>query len=355
VIAGSCPSDDDILVAQLVSRKLGIPFEVIDFSKNYEKRVVDYMFSEYEKGRTPNPDILCNREIKFDVFLEKALEVGADFVATGHYCRKDRIEIDGNVLYRLLEGKDRNKDQSYFLCQLSQIQLEKALFPVGELQKPQVRAIADKLGLASAKKKDSQGICFVGKVDLPIFLQQKLKSIVGDIILIPEDSKIYSEIQRFDSKDESQKFACVSQAFHYKPEDGRIVGKHQGAYFYTIGQRKGLGVGGLKEAGFVLDIDVDRNIVYIGIGKEHPGLYRKGLSIENSALHYVRPDLKLTVGKQMDILCRIRYRQALQKATLNLQSEGAYVIFDELQRSIAPGQFAAFYCGDELIGSGVIS
>ena len=355
VIEGSCPGDDDILVAQLVARKLGIPFQVVDFSELYAKRVVDYMFSEYEKGRTPNPDVLCNREIKFDVFLEKANELGADYIATGHYCRKETIEQEGKLVYRLLAGKDPNKDQSYFLCQLSQKQLEKALFPIGELLKPEVRAIADKLGLASAKKKDSQGICFVGKVDLPTFLQQKLKAKTGDIVLIPDDLPKYQENSVDTALKEKDTLELLSKAYTYTPQEGKIAGKHQGAHFYTIGQRKGLGVGGLKEPPFVLDIDVAGNIVYIGMGKDHPGLFRKGLFIQTSELHFIRTDLKIEPGQKMEILCRIRYRQALQKATIFMQNEGAYVIFNEFQRGITPGQFAAFYLKDELIGSGVIS
>jgi tRNA-specific 2-thiouridylase len=355
LVAGSCSIDDDILVAQLVSRKLDIPFEVVDFSESYTKRVVDYLFSEYEKGRTPNPDILCNREIKFDVFLDKAVELGADFVATGHYCRKDTIHKDGKTIYRLLEGKDRNKDQSYFLCQLSQKQLEKALFPVGELQKSEVRTIAEKLGLASAKKKDSQGICFVGKVDLPTFLQQKLKPEKGDIILIPNDFYMYTEKNGNIESDIKKSLNGLSEPYQYRPGDGRIVGSHQGAHFYTIGQRRGLGVGGLKEPPFVLDIDTKQNIVFIGSGKEHPGLFRKGLFIFKEDLHWIRPDLEVINGQTIKISARIRYRQSLQKATFFMQTKGAYLIFNEAQRGITPGQFAAFYIDDELIGSGIIS
>ncbi len=355
VIEGSCPSDDDVLVAKLVARKLDIPFETVDFSEIYAKRVVDYMFSEYEKGRTPNPDVLCNREIKFDVFLDKALELGADFVATGHYCRKETIKKDGKEIHRLLAGKDNNKDQSYFLCQLSQEQLSKSLFPIGELQKSEVRAIADKLALASAHKKDSQGICFVGKVDLPTFLQQKLKSKEGDIILIPKDYSEFSKTENYQFLSLNEQLTLLSEPYVYKTEIGKVVGKHQGAHFYTIGQRKGLGIGGLKEPPFVLDIDVEKNIVYIGEGKQHPGLYRKGLFIANDEIHWVRQDLTVPVNSSIKISARIRYRQPLQNAELYMQDDGIYLVFEEAQRGITSGQFAAFYIEDELIGSGVIN
>ncbi len=354
IIEGSCPGDDDILVARLVARKLKIPFKVTDFSEIYSERVVDYMFSEYKKGRTPNPDVLCNREIKFDVFLKKAEELGADFVATGHYCRKETIVKDGKKIYRLLAGEDNNKDQSYFLCGLSQEQLSKSLFPIGDLKKSEVRLIADKLGLASAKKKDSQGICFVGKVDLPIFLQQKLKPIAGNIILIPKDYSEFKKTEKYLRLNRKEQLKLLSKPYFYSSEAGKTVGKHHGAHFFTIGQRKGLGVGGLKEPAFVLDIDVKKNIVYIGEGKQHPGLYRKTLFIKKGEEHWVRPDLKIPEGDSLDIFVRIRYRQALQKAVLYAEKEGIYIVFENSQRGITPGQFAAFYLGDELIGSGVI-
>ncbi len=355
VIEGSCPSDDDVLVAQLVARKLGIPFQTVDFSELYKKRVVDYMFSEYEKGRTPNPDVLCNREIKFDVFLDKAVELGAELVATGHYCRKESIEKDGKLIHRLLAGMDNNKDQSYFLCQLSQKQLSKALFPIGELQKSKVREIADMLGLASAKKKDSQGICFVGKVDLPTFLQQKLTCKTGNIVLIPDDYSEFNKTMTYKDLNFQSQLELLSEPYSYNLEAGKIVGKHQGAHFYTIGQRRGLGIGGLKEPPFVLGIDVKKNIVYIGEGKQHPGLFRKALFLSKNEIHWVRPDLELNVNKSLKIYARIRYRQTLQDATLYMTKKGAYIIFEEAQRGITSGQFAAFYLEDELIGSGVIS
>ena len=334
VIEGSCPSDDDVLVAQLVARKLDIPFQTVDFSDLYAKRVVNYMFSEYEKGRTPNPDVLCNREIKFDVFLDKAIELGAELVATGHYCRKETIEKDGIQVQRLLAGMDNNKDQSYFLCQLSQKQLEKALFPIGELQKSEVRDIANNLGLASAHKKDSQGICFVGKVDLPTFLQQKLKSKTGDIILIPNDLAEFNKAKDYRSLKFKEQLKLLSEPYFYKHDDGKIVGQHQGAHFYTIGQRRGIGIGGLNEPPFVIDIDVEKNIVYIGEGKQHPGLFRKALFISKEEMHWIRPDLEVYSNDSLKISARIRYRQALQEAILYVQEEGAYIVFEEAQRGI---------------------
>jgi tRNA-uridine 2-sulfurtransferase len=352
--SGSCESDEDQKVAELVAHQLDIPFHTVDFSEIYAKKVVDYIFSEYEKGRTPNPDVLCNREIKFDVFLDKALELGADYVATGHYCRKEEIQKNGKTYYRLLAGSDPNKDQSYFLCQLSQKQLEKSLFPVGDLQKPEVRRIADEISLVNAKKKDSQGICFVGKVDLPTFLQQQLKAKEGDIIKIPADSQQYhSPIPETDDEEELLRY--YSRPYNYTPEMGEVAGRHSGAHFFTVGQRKGLGIGGMKEPPFVIDTDTKNNILYIGEGKQHPGLFRKGLFMEKAELHWVRPDLALKVGERLSVLSRIRYRQPLQKALLYMQAEGAYLIFEEKQRGITSGQFAAFYLDDELIGSGVIS
>ena len=354
VIEGSCPSDDDILIARMVARKLDIPFQTVDFSEMYKNRVVDYMFSEYEKGRTPNPDVLCNREIKFDVFLDKAIELGADLVATGHYCRKETIEKNGKEIYRLLAGKDNKKDQSYFLCGLSQKQLEKAIFPIGELEKSVVRQIADEQNLASAKKKDSQGICFVGKVDLPTFLQQKLKSKKGNIIKIDKNFAEFQKTKNYKELSEKEQLKILSEPYFYTSESGEIVGTHNGAHFYTVGQRRGLGVGGLKEPPFVLHINTEENIVYIGEGKQHPGLFRKGLFINKNEIHYVRDDLKIEVGRKSEVLARIRYRQELQKATVYMQNEGMYIIFNKEQRGITPGQFVALYYDDELFASGVI-
>lgn len=349
VLQGDCPFDDDRNFAEMVARKLQIPFEFVDLSDDYRKRVVDYMFDEYEKGRTPNPDVLCNREIKFDAFMKAALSLNADFVATGHYCRKEEVVVDGKKYYRLLAGLDPNKDQSYFLCQLNQSQLEKALFPIGHLHKPEVRKIAAELSLASADRKDSQGICFVGKVDLPVFLQQKLKSKKGNIIEIP--SEYYKEKNVI----EDNNLVELAKPLAYKPQDGKVIGTHQGAAFFTIGQRKGLNVGGKAEPMFVISTDIEHNIVYAGMGQEHPGLFRKGLFIQSSEVHWVRPDRAMKPNESIDLLVRIRYRQPLQKATLYCRDNGIYIVFKNPQRGVTAGQFAAWYDNDELLGSGVIS
>ena len=356
-LSGDCPWHDDLIFAELVARKLNIPIHTIDFSAEYKKRVVDYMFSEYEKGRTPNPDVLCNREIKFDLFVEASKNFKADYIATGHYCRKEITEENGQLIYRLLSGKDANKDQSYFLCQLSQDQLKMALFPVGNLLKADVRKIAHDNQLPSAAKKDSQGICFVGKVSLPDFLQQKLKSKNGITIEIQKDNPQYKEHQSFHysvtmSNDDLQ---FLSSPYTYKPEDGMKTGRHNGAHFFTIGQNKGLNIGGRPEQSFVIAIDVSNNIVYTGNGKNHPGLFRKGLFIPDEDVHWLREDLKMIPGDDRKYLVRIRYRQSLQKATLYCREEGIFIIFDRLQRGITSGQFAAWYDGDELLGSGVIA
>lgn len=349
VLHGDCPFDDDRNFAEMVARKLRIPFEYVDLSVEYRKRVVDYMFDEYSKGRTPNPDVLCNREIKFDEFLKAAFKLNADFVATGHYCRKEETVANGGKYYRLLAGLDTNKDQSYFLCQLSQKQLEKALFPIGHLLKPEVRRIASDLGLATAERKDSQGICFVGKVDLPVFLQQRLKPRVGDIIEVPKD--FYSSIPWVSPTD----VVNLAKPIRYARGNGIVVGQHQGAQFFTIGQRKGLNVGGKAEPVFVIATDITNNIVYVGMGQNHPGLFRRGLLVKTHDMHWVRPDLALRVGENIDLLVRIRYRQPLQKATLYARQEGMYITFEQPQRGITPGQFAAWYANDELLGSGVIA
>jgi len=349
VLKGDCPFDDDKNFAEMVARKLKIPFEFVDLSDEYRKRVVDYMFDEYSKGRTPNPDVLCNREIKFDAFMEAALKLDAKYVATGHYCRKGEINANGHTYYQLLAGLDGNKDQSYFLCQLNQKQLAKALFPIGHLQKPEVRRIAAELGLATAERKDSQGICFVGKVDLPVFLQQKLKSQQGNIVEIP--AEYYNSITNYDETD----LENLSKPFVYSKNIGKKVGEHQGAQFYTIGQRKGLNVGGKAEPLFVISTDIQENIVYVGMGQNHPGLFRKALFINSNEVHWVRPDLKLSIGQHIELMVRIRYRQPLQKATLYSKDEGIYIAFNEPQRGITAGQFASWYDGEELIGSGVIA
>lgn len=353
-ISNECPWLEDSNDALLVAEKLCIPFQTVDLSEQYKERIVDYMFNEYERGRTPNPDVLCNREIKFDVFMKIALSLGADFVATGHYCRKGTVTSDGKEVYQLLAGVDVNKDQSYFLCQLSQEQLSKALFPIGELTKPQVREIAQNAGLITAEKKDSQGLCFIGKVRLPEFLQQKLQPKEGVIVEIPTDFEDYNKIPSvFDSKMEELEFYAKKN--HYQVTNGKVVGKHPGAHYFTKGQRKGLNVGGTIEPLFVIDTDVDDNIIYTGQGKEHPGLYRRTLFIHNDELHWVREDLALQTGGVMEVKARIRYRQPLQKATLYKVDNGMYVDFALPQSAITEGQFVAWHIGDELVGSGVIS
>ncbi|MEM9142862.1 MAG: tRNA 2-thiouridine(34) synthase MnmA [Bacteroidota bacterium] len=354
-ISDECPWLEDSNDALMVAEKLGIPFQTVDLSAPYKERIVDYMFREYEKGRTPNPDVLCNREIKFDVFLDMALKLGADYVATGHYCRKDILRnSDGTETYRLLAGIDGNKDQSYFLCQLSQEQLAKTLFPIGELTKPEVRRIAFQNQLITAEKKDSQGLCFVGKVRLPEFLQQRLQPKKGPIVELPF---LLDQYQRkegsFASKEEE--LWSRSQKPVYQLEDGKVVGEHQGAHYFTKGQRKGLDVGGTKEPLFVVETDVEENIIYTGQGKTHPGLFRRTLFVTEDELHWVRPDLALTVDGSMEVFARIRYRQPLQKATLYKVVGGLYVDFEQKQSAITEGQFVAWYQGKELLGSGVIS
>ncbi len=352
-ISNECPWLDDSNDAMLVAEKLGIPFQTVDLSEQYKVRIVDYMFDEYKKGRTPNPDVLCNREIKFDVFMKIALELGADFVATGHYCRKGSIEKDGKEIYQLLAGTDDNKDQSYFLCQLSQEQLSKSLFPIGELTKPEVRKIATQIGLTTADKKDSQGLCFIGKVKLPDFLQQQLKPKEGVIVEVSKEKEFYKEVKpTFNSIEE--KLNYLSRKIEYKLDFGKVVGKHQGAHYFTKGQRKGLAVGGTIEPLFVIDTDVVENVIYTGQGKEHPGLYRKALFVSNDELHWIREDLKLQVDETMEVMARIRYRQPLENATLHKVESGLYVEFQNFQSAITEGQFVAWYNNDELLGSGVI-
>ncbi len=352
-ISDECPWLDDSNDAMLVAEKLGIPFQTVDLSKQYKKRIVDYMFNEYERGRTPNPDVLCNREIKFDVFMKIAMELGADYIATGHYCRKSSFEKDGKNIFQLLAGKDSNKDQSYFLCQLSQEQLAKTLFPIGELTKPEVRKIATKIDLITADKKDSQGLCFIGKVKLPDFLQQQLKPKEGLIVEIPQDNDMYKqELPDFNSEEEKLQYS--SRKLEYSITDGKIVGKHQGAHYFTKGQRKGLAVGGTVEPLFVIETNVDENVIYTGQGKSHPGLYKSVLFVTNEELHWIREDLALEIDQTLDVFVRIRYRQPLQKATLHKVSSGLYVAFEKPQSAITEGQFVAWYLDDELVGSGVI-
>lgn len=416
---GDCEWEEDRFVAEMVARKIGIPFYFVDLSKEYRQRVVDYMFDEYEKGRTPNPDVLCNREIKFDAFLKCAKNLGADYVATGHYCRKETFETeDGQKIYRLLAGTDSNKDQSYFLCQLSQDQLSQAMFPIGDIVKPEVRRLAHEADLPSADKKDSQGICFVGKVDLPTFLQQKLKPCEGDVVEVYDayyaDNEQYAFVrdtlasilkdggadvklitdyisedkavpvisggcpfdeEKLSSLSDGQLFRLsqpVDYDIRFETETyrsgrkhikktrykenpyGKIVGRHDGAQFYTIGQRKGLNIGGHKDSVFVIGTDIPRNIIYVGEGHTHKGLSRSCLRIDPSEIHWIRPDLAMTPGEVRRYRVRIRYRQPLQDATVIMRSNGLYILFDSPQRGITPGQFAAWYDGDEMIGSGVI-
>ena len=414
---GDCEWEEDRFVAELVARKIGIPFYFVDLSKQYRQRVVDYMFDEYAKGRTPNPDVLCNREIKFDAFWEAARKLGADMVATGHYCRKEEtVGPDGQPVYRILAGTDPNKDQSYFLCQLSQEQLSKALFPIGDLLKPEVRRIAHEADLPSADKKDSQGICFVGKVDLPTFLQQKLESREGDVIEVYDayyqDNEQYRFLQEtlssltadgqparmiteYVSEDKGsgqgaanrydpEKLAVLSdedwlrlsqpipydltfetetyrsgkhhvKKTRYKENPfGKILGKHEGAQFYTIGQRKGLNIGGHADSLFVIATDVEKNLIYVGEGHRHKGLSRSCLRVAPEEIHWIRPDLAMAPGEIRRYRVRIRYRQPLQDATLVRRENGLYILFDTPQRGITAGQFAVWYDGDEMLGSGAI-
>ena len=355
LLQSDCHWEDDLMFAEMVAKKVQIPFHFVDLSNEYRQRVVDYMFAEYEKGRTPNPDVLCNKEIKFDSFNVEARKLGGDFVATGHYCRKESISINNTLVYRLLAGIDPNKDQSYFLCQLNQEQLTTALFPIGDLTKPAVRVIAGKLGLATAQRKDSQGICFVGKVHLPTFLQQKLAAKKGNIVEITDIKSYKILAEGLPDKEAPEKLLSgLSQPNQYELTSGNIIGTHNGAHFFTIGQRKGMNVGGHKEALFVIGTDVERNVIYVGEGQAHPGLNRKGLFIRENEIHWIRTDLRMKAGECRDYMVRIRYRQPLQAARLYCRNKGMYIIFDKLQRGIAPGQFAAWYHDDEVIGSGVI-
>ena len=415
---GDCEWEEDRFVAELVARKVGIPFYFVDLSKEYRQRVVDYMFDEYEKGRTPNPDVLCNREIKFDAFLKCAEKLGADYVATGHYCRKETIESPDGPVHRILAGSDPNKDQSYFLCQLTQPQLSKAMFPIGDIVKPEVRRLAHEADLPSADKKDSQGICFVGKVDLPTFLQQKLKPCEGDIVevydayyadneqynflkstldsllaegvakakmitdyvsedkavaavsegcpfsfekiaaLSDEDFMKLSEPVRYDIKFETETYRSgrkhIKKTRYKENPFGKIVGKHDGAQFYTIGQRKGLNVGGHKDSIFVIETDIPQNLIFVGEGHTHKGLSRSCLRVAPDEIHWIRPDLAMSEGEIRRYKVRIRYRQPLQDATVIMRANGMYILFDSPQRGITPGQFAVWYDGDEMVGSGVI-
>ncbi len=344
-LTSSCTWEDDWLFAQMVADKLDIPLHFVDFSKEYKKRVVDYMFSEYQKGRTPNPDVLCNREVKFDLFVKEAEKYDADYVATGHYCSKVSFTRNGQLIHSLLAGEDNNKDQSYFLCQITQNQLAKSLFPLGKIEKPKVRKIADELQLATAQRKDSQGICFVGKVDLPQFLQQRLQPKKGDIIKIEKEDV---------SHPQNSTLKELSMPYDFSEMKGKKVGEHQGAHYFTVGQRKGLNVGGTREPLYVLGTDVEKNVIYVGEGSDHPGLFRKALFVANADVHWLREDLRMSSGEEQSFEFRIRYRQPLQKGVLIMKDKGAYIKFESPQRGITPGQFAAWYKEGELIGSGPI-
>lgn len=347
-IHDECPWVEDSNDAMQVANKLGIPFQVIDMSASYQERIVDYMFSEYERGRTPNPDVLCNREIKFDLFLKTALSLGADYVATGHYVRKSTtVGPDGSQTHHLLSGLDPNKDQSYFLCQLSQEQLSKALFPIGHLQKSEVRDIAREADLVTAEKKDSQGLCFIGKVRLPDFLQQKLEPKPGTVWEIPRDAA-FLDVPR-------DGLEAEAQPFEFHPKHGFKRGKHNGAHYYTVGQRKGLNIGGSPLPLFVLGVNTTYNAIYVGQGEDHKGLYRNALKIKESEAHWVRPDLALNEGESARYMARIRYRQPLVPVTVQKEGGSIFVVFDAPEKAITPGQFAAWYDGEELVGSGTIA
>lgn len=345
IIDDDCPWIEDSNDALQVAETLGIPFQVIDFSKEYKERIVDYMFLEYQNGRTPNPDILCNREIKFDLFLKKAIEIGADFVATGHYCRKEEVIINGEKIQRLLAGKDTTKDQSYFLCQVNQFQLSKILFPIGDMQKKEVRKLAKEIGLNTAEKKDSQGLCFIGKVKLPIFLQQFLKPKTGRVIEIDSNNPIYNK----------ENITNEFEGFKYTSHMGKVIGDHNGAHYYTIGQRKGLNIGGFPLPLFIIGTDVKENIIYVGQGENHPGLYRNGLTVNKENIHWIREDLKIDMDTPTVYDSRIRYRQKLTPCTITYNEFGLKVSFNKIQRGISPGQFISWYKNDELIGSGIIN
>ena len=353
-VSNDCPWLEDSNDAMLVANKLNIPFQTIDLSKEYQSRIINYMFNEYKMGKTPNPDILCNREIKFDIFLKLALNLGADYVATGHYCQVQSFDKNNKTIYRLLSGDDHLKDQSYFLCQLTQKQLSKAIFPIGKLTKKEVREIAKKNDLITAEKKDSQGLCFVGKVKLPEFLKQKLTPKKGKVIKVDNNFIISNkEESDFESYKSYLESLCTPQNF--SENDGKYIGDHNGAFFYTVGQRKGLDIGGFKDPLFVIMKDIDKNILYVGMGSEHPALFKKALFISKKDIHWVRNDLTIQPNQSMEVYFRVRYRQPLEKGKIFMYSNGLFILFDRPISSIASGQFASWYIENELIGSGVIS
>ena len=353
-ISDECPWLDDSNDAMLIAEKLEIPFQTVDLSKEYHSRIIDYMFNEYENGRTPNPDVLCNREIKFDIFLEIALNLGADYIATGHYCQVNKINKDDKEIYRLLAGTDEKKDQSYFLCQLNQKQLSKAIFPIGHLTKSDVRDIAKKNDLITANKKDSQGLCFVGKVKLPDFLKQRLTPKKGKVIKIDSES-LKQEIDLNEVKSKEKELELLCAPFSFSPDDGEEIGEHNGAYYYTVGQRKGLNIGGFSEPLFVLETDVSKNIIYVGMGESHPALFKRALFVSSNEIHWIREDLKINENQTMNIIFRIRYRQPLQSGTIYRFKKGLYILFDKPISSVSSGQFVSWYIDNELIGSGIIN
>ena len=352
-MSDECPWLDDSNDAMLVADKLNIPFQVVDLSKDYKEKIIDYMFYEYSIGNTPNPDILCNREIKFDVFMHVAFSLGADYVATGHYCRiKKNKNNENSIKYELHSGIDKTKDQSYFLCQLNQDQLSKILFPIGDLRKDEVRKIAKKNNLVTAEKKDSQGLCFVGKVSLPDFLQQKLKKKKGNVIEIPGDSKLYDKQIKF--IDENERLLSLTDEIDYNLSDGKIIGKHNGAYYYTLGQRKGLAIGGYKDPLFVISTNTQTNEIFVGEGKNHPGLIKKALKVKYSDVNWVNDDYNFENLVDLKLKARIRYRQKLQKISVLKHLDYLYVEFDDFQTAVTKGQFLAIYDNSQLIASGVI-
>ena len=353
-ISDDCPWLDDSNDAMLIAEKLEIPFQTVDLSEQYHSRIIDYMFNEYENGRTPNPDVLCNREIKFDIFLKIALNLGADYIATGHYCQVNKINKDNKEIYRLIAGADEKKDQSYFLCQLNQKQLSKAIFPIGHLTKSDVRDIAKKNDLITADKKDSQGLCFVGKVKLPDFLKQRLTPKKGKVIKIDSES-VKQEIDLNEVKSKEKQLELLSSPFSFSSDYGEEIGEHHGAYYYTVGQRKGLNIGGFSEPLFVLETDVSKNIIYVGMGESHPALYKKALFVKSNEIHWIREDLKINENETMNVEFRIRYRQPLQSGTIYRFKKGLYILFDKPILSVTSGQFVSWYIDDELIGSGTIN
>ncbi|WP_185851644.1 tRNA 2-thiouridine(34) synthase MnmA [Blattabacterium cuenoti] len=350
-----CSLWKDSVDAMLVAQELDIPFQVVEMKREYKESILDYMFHEYKSGKTPNPDILCNKEIKFNVFLNKAIDLDADFIATGHYVMKQTIIENDQIIYRLLIGKDSNKDQSYFLCRLTQYQLKKSLFPLGTLTKNQVRKIAERNKLCNAHKKDSQGLCFVGKIHFVKFLQKKIPPKKGEIINIDSNSMIYHSEKKKSFLSKEEELFSLSRKKGYKKSDGKLIGYHKGAQYFTIGQRKGISLGGYQEALFVIETDIDKNIVYTGMGKSHPGLYRKSLFIQEKDIHWIREDISIFDGEKMNVFCRIRYRQPLQNAKLYKIKNGMLIEFETMQCAITEGQFAVWYIGKELIGSGIIS